>query len=1191
MINRDTVHTITTNIEMWRIFMNEHCNERVEESSYREQREKTLQALQTVQKLGERNNLTEQEEQQLQPAMTTLNDLNGKAFLDLVKNLHGNELQNTFACINIYGLLSGGSVDRLSWMGLSLLVNYFLAICNDRVGRCAIGILVSLLGENATNIDQLSRDFGFGKDRIYRAINEIQTGDLVLTDEQPNNPGAGRTPAAETFSQSIMPACIACGIPEKELIMRHEELTMKTASQAALKAITEMDQKKDDSENTENDISPEETTDKDRVIKSFGSYKKMAAVEDVTDIKACQAYQNMQAVSIDLISRIHPVMMRAKFGPTEVLTETKKFILNSLEWMSQLVNILQPACTNKDKTYYTSEFFSASQHNEVSGKMDITPDVRTAACNILYVASIELKGLCEKAIVAWGTMDTDQIPYHSLKRFCRSFRSELRQCIRNMDKWRNGYLAVKKSKAYNTDNAIPSSLGKKGNTPTVKVDLQYIKSRMNEIKLVHNRIAQDITNILIQSQNKSSRTPTLQSALDALSQYYDQCNEAVMKCENCSDKQKLYAVAILIETLWLHLRKWQDIAEKNRTPYEAAVDVSASIVSFPTASNFGRVINEYNLCTKETEKCGVENIKTEENNYSKTSDTDTQIPTSDTEIITHFPVDDTEKTKLEQYVIEIKGKFQILEDVLASCSETGRLKDKDTATIDEARTHLKTEKERFISQSSAVFSNITAQSVHAFNEACVQFQDILDTWIGKTNKTTGRNPLSFSQATILSKTIISKAKKLLPKIWRYYESTAMSETREKHLLIQYADLTENNEVAAYFQGGYRLSLWERHEMILKFWDEGKDPLDITTWIDYIVTTDCNDNFGGPEGNGKFFKRTRKELRHAVIFLTGIEYSTTTLWNVLTKIMGYTGHQCVKMDQLGKKHELRHAQFDYIVEQVKNIDLNTTLILSIDTKAFVVLGRLKHDNGILMCSPDGKIYHVYDHDFPMLMKDIYPNGTNLVDPSRLNERAVLHPVGVLCLNDNTGYVSLVLGKDTAESMCALISNVFKIKKAEKPELKNILLIADGGGANSANGILWTDQLLNLSAETQSNIIVHHLAPGTSRHNQIEHKLWAYISIHWKGKPKLDIEHIMKYISETTTSTGLKVTCFFDPHHYKTNQERKASGEEVLTRAKLNDKAAGRIVHHFSQENDMYRWNYTVYPTARTSTTEIENKKEA
>lgn len=92
----------------------------------------------------------------------------------------------------------------------------------------------------------------------------------------------------------------------------------------------------------------------------------------------------------------------------------------------------------------------------------------------------------------------------------------------------------------------------------------------------------------------------------------------------------------------------------------------------------------------------------------------------------------------------------------------------------------------------------------------------------------------------------------------------------------------------------------------------------------------------------------------------------------------------------------------------------------------------------------------------------------------------------------------------------------------------------------------------------------------------------MSIHWKGKPFLTIEHVVRYVNETTTHSktrpnNLRVECWFEPKKYQTNKEKKANGEAILTRAELEKIANGRITHPFPEGTDQYKWNYTITPS--------------
>ena len=59
---------------------------------------------------------------------------------------------------------------------------------------------------------------------------------------------------------------------------------------------------------------------------------------------------------------------------------------------------------------------------------------------------------------------------------------------------------------------------------------------------------------------------------------------------------------------------------------------------------------------------------------------------------------------------------------------------------------------------------------------------------------------------------------------------------------------------------------------------------------------------------------------------------------------------------------------------------------------------------------------------------------------------------------------------------------------------------------------------------------HLPPGTSKWNKIEHRLFAFITQNWRGKPLVSHQVIVQLIGATTTDTGLKVCCEIDGNLY-------------------------------------------------------------
>jgi hypothetical protein len=64
------------------------------------------------------------------------------------------------------------------------------------------------------------------------------------------------------------------------------------------------------------------------------------------------------------------------------------------------------------------------------------------------------------------------------------------------------------------------------------------------------------------------------------------------------------------------------------------------------------------------------------------------------------------------------------------------------------------------------------------------------------------------------------------------------------------------------------------------------------------------------------------------------------------------------------------------------------------------------------------------------------------------------------------------------------------------------------------------------QTGLTVWVCHLPPGTSKWNRIEHKLFSFISMNWRGRPLTSHEVIVNTIGATTTRAGLTVQAELD-----------------------------------------------------------------
>jgi hypothetical protein len=91
---------------------------------------------------------------------------------------------------------------------------------------------------------------------------------------------------------------------------------------------------------------------------------------------------------------------------------------------------------------------------------------------------------------------------------------------------------------------------------------------------------------------------------------------------------------------------------------------------------------------------------------------------------------------------------------------------------------------------------------------------------------------------------------------------------------------------------------------------------------------------------------------------------------------------------------------------------------------------------------------------------------------------------------------------------------------------LTITADGGGSNGYRVRLWKRELQKLADDLGMTIRVCHFPPGTSKWNKIEHRLFSFISLNWRGQPLVSHEVIVSLIANTTTRSGLMVRAALD-----------------------------------------------------------------
>ncbi len=250
---------------------------------------------------------------------------------------------------------------------------------------------------------------------------------------------------------------------------------------------------------------------------------------------------------------------------------------------------------------------------------------------------------------------------------------------------------------------------------------------------------------------------------------------------------------------------------------------------------------------------------------------------------------------------------------------------------------------------------------------------------------------------------------------------------------------------------------------------------------------------------------------------------------------------------GKQHPDRDAQFRHIHDASRRFLRARDPVVSVDTKKKELVGADPgYKNGGAEWQPAKTPVKVGVHDFP--------------DPKV--PKAV--PYGIYDVGANTGWVSVGADGDTAAFAVETLRRWWtKVGHPGYPKARRLLVGADAGGSNGYRVRLWKLELARLADETGLAITVCHFPPGTSKWNRIEHRLFAHISMNWRGRPLTSHEIVVELIGATTTRAGLTVHAEADTNSYprgiKVTPDEMAAIQPQLK------------PHTFHGE-----WNYTIRP---------------
>lgn len=264
-------------------------------------------------------------------------------------------------------------------------------------------------------------------------------------------------------------------------------------------------------------------------------------------------------------------------------------------------------------------------------------------------------------------------------------------------------------------------------------------------------------------------------------------------------------------------------------------------------------------------------------------------------------------------------------------------------------------------------------------------------------------------------------------------------------------------------------------------------------------------------------------------------------NTLLHRLGYS-LQAPRKVREGGHHPDRDAQFRYINAKAKGFQRRAQPVISVDTKKKELVGDFYNK---------GREWHPCGQPEPVRVYDFI---------DRQLGKAI--PYGVYDPSANRGWVSVGLDHDTAEFAVATIRRWWhRMGAGTYRDARRLLIIADGGGANSSRCRLWKLALQQLADETGLQIAVSHLPPGTSKWNKIEHRMFCHITENWRGRPLISHQVVVNAISRTTTSTGLTIRAELDQSCYPIGRK--------VTPAEMEELAMKR--HKFHGD-----WNYTLLP---------------
>lgn len=262
---------------------------------------------------------------------------------------------------------------------------------------------------------------------------------------------------------------------------------------------------------------------------------------------------------------------------------------------------------------------------------------------------------------------------------------------------------------------------------------------------------------------------------------------------------------------------------------------------------------------------------------------------------------------------------------------------------------------------------------------------------------------------------------------------------------------------------------------------------------------------------------------------------------LLRSSGYSLQANAKTKE-GAEHPDRNAQFEHINTTANDFLARGLPVISVDAKKKEFLGER---------AAPGREWQKKGQPVEVMTHDFFARDT----PAAI-------PFGIYDVGKNLGYVNVGMDHNTPTFAVGSIKKWWdKLGSQLYPNATELFITADAGGSNAFRSNVFKSCLQDLADQTRLSIHVAHFPPGTSKWNKVEHRLFSFISLNWRGRPLVSYELIVSLIEATTTRKGLKVRAELDESKYPVGV--------VVSKHRVANMRLERATFHGE-------WNYVLRP---------------